>query len=327
MGRWDIARVDDVHVVTMTSNKVNAMNDEFFTDLQAAIVELQSSETLPVVLTGSYRCFCAGLDLRELYDFDRTTLAAFVDRLDETVLAWFSLPRPTVAALNGHAIAGGCVLALSCDVRVSVDRDATIGLNEVQVGIPFPAVPLTVSRFALSLAHAREVLLFGGLYSPGEAAKRGKELRLPFELARDLREGIGRLEECPKAPRAPGLHRSEGRRIGAPAADGLGQPVEERRRQIEIATGVRAVTRVGRNDVPRARDRDPVTVRGIDRAASPGECPGAALDERDRERVEHAALRPLEGHPVAVADLEAGEGGALPADERAGARRQRSISR
>lgn len=173
MGRWDIARVDDVHVVTMTSNKVNAMNDEFFTDLQAAIVELQSSETLPVVLTGSERCFCAGLDLRELYDFDRTTLAAFVDRLDETVLAWFSLPRPTVAALNGHAIAGGCVLALSCDVRVCVDRDATIGLNEVQVGIPFPAVPLAVSRFALSPDHAREVLLFGGLYSPAEAAKRG----------------------------------------------------------------------------------------------------------------------------------------------------------
>jgi enoyl-CoA hydratase len=173
MGRWDIARVDDVYVVTMTSNKVNAMNDDFFTDLQATIVELQSAETLPVVLTGGERCFCAGLDLRELYDFDRTTLAAFVDRLDETVLAWFSLPRPTIAALNGHAIAGGCVLALACDVRVAVDCDATIGLNEVQVGIPFPAVPLAVSRFALSSAHAREVLLLGRLYAPGEALKRG----------------------------------------------------------------------------------------------------------------------------------------------------------
>jgi Delta3-Delta2-enoyl-CoA isomerase len=173
MGRWTIARVDGVHVVTMTSNKVNAMNDDFFSDLQAAIVELQSAEVLPIVLTGTGRCFCAGLDLRQLFDLDRVTLRAFVDRLDATVLAWLSLPRPTIAAINGHAIAGGCVLALASDLRVAVDRDATIGLNEVQVGIPFPAVPLAVTRHALSPAHAREVLLMGALYSPEEARQRG----------------------------------------------------------------------------------------------------------------------------------------------------------
>ena len=173
MGHWDIARVDDVHVVTMTSNKVNAMNDDFFSDLQSAIAELQSAEALPVVLTGQGRCFCAGLDLRQLYELDRVTLARFVDRLDETVLAWFSLPRPTVAALNGHAIAGGCVLALACDVRVAVDRGTTIGVNEVQVGIPFPAVPLAIMRYALSPAHAREILLLGALYAPDAALARG----------------------------------------------------------------------------------------------------------------------------------------------------------
>jgi len=75
MSRWDIARVAGVQVVTMTSNKVNAMNDDFCSDLQAAIVELQSAEALPVVLTGAGRCFCAGLDLRELYEFDRVTLS------------------------------------------------------------------------------------------------------------------------------------------------------------------------------------------------------------------------------------------------------------
>jgi enoyl-CoA hydratase len=173
MGGWDIARVDGVHVVTMTSNKVNAMNDDFFSDLQAAIAELQSAEALPVVLTGQGRCFCAGLDLRQLYELDRVTLARFVDRLDETVLAWFSLPRPTVAALNGHAIAGGCVLALACDVRVIVDRGTTIGMNEVQVGVPFPAVALAVTRHALSPSHAREILLMGALYAPEDGRARG----------------------------------------------------------------------------------------------------------------------------------------------------------
>lgn len=173
MGRWAIARVDGVHVVTMTSNKVNAMNGEFFTDLQAAIAELQSSEVLPVVLTGQGRCFCAGLDLRELFALDRVTLTSFVDRLDATVLAWLTLPRPTVAAVNGHAIAGGCVLALACDLRVAVDRDASIGMNEVQVGIPFPAVPLAVTRHALAPHHLRETLLMGALYAPAEAQARG----------------------------------------------------------------------------------------------------------------------------------------------------------
>lgn len=173
MGRWSIARVDDVHVVTMTSNKVNAMNGDFFSDMQAAIAELQSGDALPVVLTGHGRCFCAGLDLRELYDLDRVTLRSFVDRLDETVLAWFSLPRPTVAAVNGHAIAGGCVLALACDLRVAVDRDVTVGVNEVQVGIPFPAIPLAVMRHALSPSHLREVMLFGRLHAPADALARG----------------------------------------------------------------------------------------------------------------------------------------------------------
>jgi enoyl-CoA hydratase len=173
MGRWNIAQVDGVHVVTMASNKVNAMNDDFFSDLQAAIAELQSAEVLPVVLTGSGTCFCAGLDLRALYELDRVTLTSFIDRLDATVLAWLSLPRPTVAAINGHAIAGGCVLALACDLRIAVDRDARIGMNEVQVGIPFPAVPLAVTRHALSPAHVREVLLMGALYAPEEARARG----------------------------------------------------------------------------------------------------------------------------------------------------------
>ncbi len=173
MPRWSIERVDDVSVVTMTSSKVNAMNDDFFSDLQAAMAELQSGEPLPIVLTGTRNCFSAGLNLLELYEFDRTTLAAFVDRLGETILAWFSLPRPTIAAINGHAIAGGCVLALSCDLRIVTDADVQLGLNEVQVGIPFPGVPFEITRHVVSPERIREVMLTGALYTPAEAHSRG----------------------------------------------------------------------------------------------------------------------------------------------------------
>ena len=173
MARWGIERIDGVSVVTMTSNKVNAMNDDFFSDLQAAMAELQSGEPLPIVLTGTRSCFSAGLNILELYEYDRTTLTAFVDRLGETMLAWFSLPRPTIAAINGHAIAGGCVLALSCDLRIVTDADVQLGLNEVQVGIPFPAVPFEITRHALAPDRLREVMLMGALYTPAEAHSRG----------------------------------------------------------------------------------------------------------------------------------------------------------
>ncbi len=156
MGRWTIEQIDDVAVVTMTSNKVNALDDDFFTDLQAAIAEIQSGAAMPVVLTGTGRCFSAGLNLLELYEYDRTTLAAFVERMNETLLAWYSLPRPTIAAVNGHAIAGGCIIALSCDLRIVADADdAQIGLNEVQVGIPFPGVPFEIAHHARTVARHR----------------------------------------------------------------------------------------------------------------------------------------------------------------------------
>lgn len=106
------------------------------------------------------------------------TLARFVDRLDSAILAWLSLPLPTVATVNGHAIAGGCVLALAGDVRVAVDRGASIGLNEVQVGIPFPAVPLAVARHALAPQQLRETMLMGALYAPSDAQARGLVDRL-----------------------------------------------------------------------------------------------------------------------------------------------------
>lgn len=173
MGRWAIEQVDGVPVVTMASNKVNAMDDGFFTDLQAALAELQSSDPLPIVLVGSGSCFSAGLNLLELYEYDRTTLSAFFDRFSETLLAWFSLPRPTIAALNGHAIAGGCVLALASDLRIGADGDGHIGLNEVQVGIPFPCVAFEIARHALGPERVREVMLTGALYTPDEARGRG----------------------------------------------------------------------------------------------------------------------------------------------------------
>jgi len=90
------------------------------------------------VITGQGSAFCAGLDLPALADLDRQTMRGFIQRFSAVMLRIFELPIPLVAAVNGHAVAGGCVLALQADVRIGADRDARIGLNETQLGIGLP---------------------------------------------------------------------------------------------------------------------------------------------------------------------------------------------
>jgi hypothetical protein len=245
VGRWTIEQIEDVSVVTMTSNKVNALDDDFFSDLQAAIAELQSGPALPVVLTGTGRCFSAGLNLLELYEYDETTLTAFVDRLGETLLAWFSLPRPTVAAVNGHAIAGGCILALACDLRIVAEsEDTQIGLNEVQVGIPFPSVPFEIARHALSPQRLRALHPGGGARARSRrrggggghaaAARHRGGARDRARLARGLRDDQGaprgaRARAHRGEPRAPRPRLRRGVVLGAgAAADERGPPAAPR---------------------------------------------------------------------------------------------------
>ncbi|UQX10941.1 enoyl-CoA hydratase/isomerase family protein [Candidatus Mycobacterium methanotrophicum] len=110
----------------------------------------------PVVLTGAGRCFSAGVDLRALVDGGAEYVEPFVTALSEAFLAVFDHPAPVVAAVNGHAIAGGCVLALCADVRLMSAR--TIGLTELGVGVPFPVAALEICRFAMGTSVARATL-------------------------------------------------------------------------------------------------------------------------------------------------------------------------
>jgi len=90
----------------------------------------QLGDARAAVITGQGSAFCAGLDLPALADLDRQTMRGFIQRFSAVMLRIFELPIPLVAAVNGHAVAGGCVLALQADVRIGADRDARIGLNE-----------------------------------------------------------------------------------------------------------------------------------------------------------------------------------------------------
>src|ERR1700723_4214962 len=110
----------------------------------------------PVVITGAGRAFSAGVDLRALADGGTDYAGRFVAALSEAFLAIYEHPSPVVAAINGHAIAGGCVLAMCADVRLM--SGGTIGLTELAVGVPFPVAALEICRFAMGTSVARAAL-------------------------------------------------------------------------------------------------------------------------------------------------------------------------
>ena len=168
---------DDVAVLRIEHGRVGALDVE----LLDALTEAVTASDRALVITGTGSSFSAGVDLRRILEGGRPYTEALLTALSRTYRAVFDHPRPTVAAVNGHAIAGGCVLALACDLRLmSAGR---IGLTELAVGVPFPTTALEVVQHALGPRTGR-VLLGGQIEDREHALALGMvdELTEPGEL-------------------------------------------------------------------------------------------------------------------------------------------------
>ncbi len=149
----------------------NALSTAVLTRLRDA---LSAAGDQPVLLRGAGATFSAGLNLKELASFDRPAMERFLSLLEETFEALYLHPAPVVALVEGHAIAGGCVLALCCDWRVSgVDEKARHGLNEVALGLQFPPKTWAIVNARLPSTTREQVLLGAGLHPPAEALRLG----------------------------------------------------------------------------------------------------------------------------------------------------------
>jgi enoyl-CoA hydratase len=157
-----------VHVVRMRHGKVNVLDLELLLALRDTFAGLRDAGA--VVLTGAGRSFSAGVDLRRLLDGGAAYTADFLPALSAACRAVFEHPRPVVAAVNGHAIAGGCVLVAACDRRFMCGGG--IGVSELAVGVPFPTVPLEVLRFAVGPATA-DLVLTARTMTAAQAAEVG----------------------------------------------------------------------------------------------------------------------------------------------------------
>jgi enoyl-CoA hydratase len=176
-------------VLRLDKSRGNAIDEPLVEDLARAAAEVARNDGVRGVLLASAhpKLFCPGLDLVALAGYDRASMERFMSAFAVAVWALYGLPKPVVAAVNGAAVAGGCILALTADHRV-LKRGAPIGLNEVKVGVP---LPWSVTRLLRATVHAPalgRIALLGRNFAGDEALAAG--------LADELAEAEGFEAAC-----------------------------------------------------------------------------------------------------------------------------------
>src|SRR4029079_1989985 len=164
---------DGIAVVTMDHGKANALDIELCDALATCFDDFRRSDAKAIVLTGKGKIFSAGVDLKRLSVGGAEYVRLFLPALHRLYEAVFFHPKPVVAAINGHAIAGGCVLACCADRRLMAQEAGRIGITELLVGLPFPALAFEVMRFTAAPQHFPALLYSGATFLPEQAIARG----------------------------------------------------------------------------------------------------------------------------------------------------------
>lgn len=186
-----LADVDDktgYATVTLNRPPVNSLNLELLTEFSATLDDLQNNKSRGMILTSSSNSvFSAGLDIMEMYKPKQERMKEFWSTLQDVWFKLYGSPFPTVAVINGHSPAGGCLLAMCCEYRVMLPN-FTIGLNETQLGIVAPTWFQATMRNTLSRRESELALTLGTLFSTEEALKVG----LIDEVAASKEEGLAK---------------------------------------------------------------------------------------------------------------------------------------
>src|SRR5262245_16880565 len=153
---------DGIALVVLANPPMNVMQASLLEELAALFEDLAANPAVrAAVIAAEGRAFSAGLDLKHVPGLDHPGQRRLVDALNDCFGTLYAWPKPLVAAVNGHAIAGGLILALCADWRVAADVPMQVSLAEVRVGVTYPVAPLEVARGELAPATARKLVLLG----------------------------------------------------------------------------------------------------------------------------------------------------------------------
>ncbi len=185
--------------IQLDDGKVNAFGSALIEGLHGALDEAERHEPGAVVLTGREGIFSAGLNLKVLPQLEAPNLKRVLDRYVDAMLRVFTFPRPVVAHVCGHALAGGAVTILACDARIGARGPFKIGLNEVAIRIALPTFAIEIAAAAVKQDAFTRTVLHGDVVDPEEALRRGllDELHEADSSSEAARSFAARLAELP----------------------------------------------------------------------------------------------------------------------------------
>lgn len=169
------AAEDGVAVVRLDRGVINALDLQLVQELAETLQKLKLDAEVHGLVLGSAndKFFSIGFDIPQLYDLTRDDFGLFYQTFNRLCLELYTFPKPTVAALTGHAIAGGCILALCCDYRFIAEGRRLMGLNEIKLGVPVPYAADCMLRHLLGWRYARDVMESGEFFEPDPLLRMG----------------------------------------------------------------------------------------------------------------------------------------------------------
>ena len=169
-----ISKDAGIATVTLNRGKVNAFNESMVEEIQSCFEELRNDQAIQaIILTGQGKFFTFGFDIPEFLSYSKDAFIRYLTKFTALYTYVFLMPKPVIAALNGHTIAGGCMLALACDYRIMVSGKAKISLNEIAFGSSVFAGCVEMLKFCAGSRNAQKVLYSGAMFSAEEAKQLG----------------------------------------------------------------------------------------------------------------------------------------------------------
>ncbi|MBI5851217.1 MAG: enoyl-CoA hydratase/isomerase family protein [Planctomycetes bacterium] len=237
---------DGVEFLHLGHGKANALDLEFCEALKAAFDELERRRPRALVVTGQGNIFCAGVDLPRVIAGGAPYVERFLQALSVAITALWTTTYPTVAAVNGHAIAGGCLLAIACDHVVAAAGNGRTGVPESSVGVPFPAAGLAILRSRAGDAVTRSLVLSGRTVPFADAVGLGlvDELAAEGALPATALAAAQRLAAIPPATFATTKQQLQAAARRALAEHGAAEDrkVQDVWRRDDVLAAVRAFT-------------------------------------------------------------------------------------
>ena len=194
---------DGVMLVTLNRPVTNALNLQLVNELAETLQEVKRDPDVRglVVSGANVKFFSIGFDIPQLVELTREDFDTFYRAFNQLCLDLYTLPKPTVAAITGHAIAGGCILALCCDYRFIAAGRKLMGLDEIKLGVPVPYLADCILQRVAGVRNGRDMLDGGEFYPPEQLLRMGVVDRvLPLEQV--LPESIDKARSLGASPQA-----------------------------------------------------------------------------------------------------------------------------